>query len=221
MQADIFDPKPRLRGCFHAFAFLCTALSAILFFISSVWKRFNFGILIYLLSQLLQYGTSAFYHIPSWPPRIKKVLQYLDHMCIFILIGGTQTSILMNNIALNTSPTAVLLIKISWTIAVVGILKILLLKKLHNIFDLIIYIVQGAIGVPFCYIFFTSRFWDQFFVILGAFLYLTGGIIYGLERPDPLPHVFGFHEIFHIFTIMANMCFGVVISRKYIMSLFS
>ena len=38
---------------------------------------------------------------------------------------------------------------------------------------------------------------------LGGLLYTLGGIVYGLRRPNPLPRWFGFHEVFHAFTVVA------------------
>jgi hemolysin III len=38
---------------------------------------------------------------------------------------------------------------------------------------------------------------------LGGVFYSAGAVIYALKKPDPLPNVFGFHEIFHLF-IMAG-----------------
>jgi hemolysin III len=40
-------------------------------------------------------------------------------------------------------------------------------------------------------------------IILGGAFYSLGGLVYGLRRPNPLPHYFGFHEVFHSFTIAA------------------
>ena len=38
---------------------------------------------------------------------------------------------------------------------------------------------------------------------LGGLLYTVGGVVYGLRRPNPLPRWFGFHEVFHLFTVVA------------------
>ena len=51
-----------------------------------------------------------------------------------------------------------------------------------------------------------------FFLILGGGLaYTVGAVIYALKRPDPWPMVFGFHEVFHVFTIIgAGLHFGAI-----------
>ncbi|MBI4571292.1 MAG: hemolysin III family protein, partial [Chloroflexi bacterium] len=41
-------------------------------------------------------------------------------------------------------------------------------------------------------------------LVLGGALYTVGGIIYALQRPDPWPRVFGYHEIFHAFVVAGS-----------------
>ena len=45
----------------------------------------------------------------------------------------------------------------------------------------------------------------SFWLVTGGLLYTTGAVIYALKRPNPIPHVFGFHEIFHIFVMLGTM----------------
>lgn len=211
--------RPMFRGIVHGVAFVATVISTIVFTVTSVWKRFNGGILLYLLSQLLQYGVSSVYHIPNWSPRIKQLLRHIDHICIFVLISGTQTSVIVNSIGLQNR-IALFCIKLSWTISAIGIAKILIMNKLHNVFDLVIYCMHGSIIAPFYRILRSVDVLDRVLIYTGGLLYLLGGLVYGLEKPNPSPRIFGWHEVFHVFTIAANMCFAVIISRKYILSIF-
>ncbi len=48
-------------------------------------------------------------------------------------------------------------------------------------------------------------------LFLGGLLYTVGAIVYALKRPNPFPHVLGFHEVFHLFTIAAGAVFALVI----------
>ena len=38
---------------------------------------------------------------------------------------------------------------------------------------------------------------------LGGVLYTLGAVVYAARRPDPLPSVFGYHEVFHALVIVA------------------
>lgn len=211
--------KPKLRGYLHAYAFICTLIATLIFIFTSFWKKFDLGILIYLISQLLQFGVSACYHIVSWPPKIKKFFRHLDHICIFILISGTQTSVALNIEKVKKSPSSRIFILSSWLISILGIMKILIMRKLHNIFDLVVYIAHGAIIIPFYNLYKGFQFDEKLLCVLGGLFYILGGVIYGFEKPNPSPKMFGYHEIFHLFTIFANFCFGVMITKNYIMNL--
>jgi hemolysin III len=49
-------------------------------------------------------------------------------------------------------------------------------------------------------------------VAAGGALYTLGGVVYGFKRPNPWPRWFGFHEVFHTFTILAFVTHYVGIS---------
>jgi hemolysin III len=48
-------------------------------------------------------------------------------------------------------------------------------------------------------------------LLLGGVLYTLGAVIFAVRWPNPVPRVFGFHELFHLFTIAAAATFGVVV----------
>ena len=43
-------------------------------------------------------------------------------------------------------------------------------------------------------------------------MYTAGAIVYARRRPDPLPTVFGYHELFHALTMVAVGCQYVAIA---------
>ena len=49
-------------------------------------------------------------------------------------------------------------------------------------------------------------------LVAGGLLYTLGGVVYGLKRPNPSPTWFGFHEVFHAFTILAFIAHYVAVS---------
>jgi hemolysin III len=48
-------------------------------------------------------------------------------------------------------------------------------------------------------------------IAVGGLLYTYGAIVYGTRRPDPWPSVFGFHEVFHLCTVVAATCHMVAV----------
>jgi hemolysin III len=51
------------------------------------------------------------------------------------------------------------------------------------------------------------------FVLLmsGGLLYTAGAVVFAVRRPDPAPRVFGFHEVFHLCTVLAAVCHYVAV----------
>jgi hemolysin III len=43
-------------------------------------------------------------------------------------------------------------------------------------------------------------------LILGGLIYSIGFIVFVVEKPNPLPGVFGFHELWHCFVIFGALC---------------
>jgi hemolysin III len=48
-------------------------------------------------------------------------------------------------------------------------------------------------------------------VIVGGAVYTIGGVVYALKRPNPWPGTFGFHEVFHLCTLIAAICHYIAI----------
>lgn len=211
--------KPILRGRIHQIAFYLTIAKTFMYAVCSIHRKGNLGIMIYLLSQLILFGVSSTYHVTSWKDeKTKSLFQRLDHISIFLLISGTQTSVILNLVPIGMYTKYVLMM--TWTISLAGILKIILMKKLHMHFDLMVYILHGMSIVPFFRIIMNSiPIGDLSLFILGGAIYIIGGLIYGMERPNPYPQVFGYHEIFHVMTVLANWCFLVPLLKGYIYTL--
>ena len=46
----------------------------------------------------------------------------------------------------------------------------------------------------------------------GGVAYTAGAVVYARRRPDPVPAVFGYHELFHALTLLAIACQYVAIA---------
>ena len=47
----------------------------------------------------------------------------------------------------------------------------------------------------------------------GGILYTAGAAVLAARRPDPLPHVFGYHEVWHTMVVAASVLHYVLIWR--------
>ncbi|KAM0685641.1 hypothetical protein COBT_003145, partial [Conglomerata obtusa] len=201
--------KPLLRGRFHQFAFYTTIFLTCTYFALAIFSHlpFRLPILIYLISQLTSYGVSATYHLFNFKTtRTKRLFQQLDHASIFLLISGTQTCVITTFIPISIASN---LLIVSWTITLIGIFKVIFLN-VREVVDVIFYICHGVCIIPFVKkmaLYLGTVQW--IFIITGGVLYIIGGIVFGAEKPNPWPKVVGYHEIFHVLTIIANYCFMI------------
>ncbi|MGZ3708437.1 MAG: PAQR family membrane homeostasis protein TrhA, partial [Bdellovibrionota bacterium] len=117
------------------------------------------------------------------------------------LIAGTATPIAV--IALERSRGHLFLILI-WMAAGVGILKTLVWIQAPKWLTAVVAVGAGLLTLPFFpALGSTIGSHNSMLLLAGGILYLAGAVAYALKRPDPLPEVFGYHEIFHVLVIAA------------------
>lgn len=200
------EKKPLLRGQFHLFSFY--AFVAIGMAVLLKARTAHLAYLVYWVSLLSLYGTSASFHVINWKSKkAENLMQKLDHAAIFFLIAGTYTPVCMACLPFHESWVRFCLMT-AWVIAFAGMVKSLLWQNPPKLLNVSFYFICGLCILPnlprIVQIF---ELWKSILFICGGVLYLAGGLIYGLEYPDPYPDVFGYHEIFHVLTVLANICF--------------
>ena len=194
-------PKPRLRGVVHQWSFfvaLCAG-GVLLLLAPNALARLAAGIYAFGLCALL--GASALYHRGDWSARAGQWLQRLDHSMIFVLIAGTYTPIAL--LALDGVMARVVLVVV-WAGAAAGIAFSLLWIDAPTWLVAIVYVVLGWVLVLAFPAVFRAVGPVGFGLIAGGgLLYTVGAVIYARQRPDPVPAVFGYHEVFHVFVVAA------------------
>lgn len=192
--------KPRLRGVSHAVAFALTPIVAIVLTALAPSGRAMAVALTYSISLAALFGVSAFYHCFTWDPRTLLLFRRLDHATIFVFIAGTATPLAESL----EGSTRTLLLALAWGGAALGIARAVLWPRAPRIIQVGLYLVVGWVVVPFLGDLYRALGSDKLELIVGGgLLYSAGAVIYGRRWPDPIPHVFGFHEIFHLFTLAA------------------
>ncbi|MFT0761496.1 PAQR family membrane homeostasis protein TrhA [Scrofimicrobium sp. R131] len=196
--------KPRLRGWIHLVAAPLSTAASIVLLILAPTTATKWASAVYLASSLILFGVSAMYHLFYWTPPLQAFWRRLDHSNIFLLIAGTYTPI---TVALLEGTQRVVLLSIVWVGAALGILINLTWPSAPRWLSTLIYVVLGWTAI-----WFLPSFWTiggpaiVILIIVGGVLYTIGAVVYALKRPDPWPHWFGFHEIFHLFTVLAWAC---------------
>jgi hemolysin III len=197
--------KPLLRGWSHVLAFTVIAVLGIIMLVvagASASERVWLGI--YVAGTLTMFGVSASYHTLRWAPHGRSIMRRLDHSAIFLAIAGAYTPIMA--VALTGWQKAVVL-GAAWGGAVIGMtLEWLPLKVPRPLFTAIYVIVGWSAAIAFPQLYRSLGGVGFALMLGGGLLYTLGAVVYALKRPDPWPRVFGFHEIFHLFTIAGAGC---------------
>ena len=217
MADKMAELKPRLRGWLHAGSIPFVVAAGVVLITLAPSTGTKIGSAVFISSALLLLGVSAIYHRGTWQPGVWALLRRLDHSNIFILIAGTYTAFAM---LLLHGNARVWLLSGIWAGALLGVLFRVFWTGAPRWLYTPIYIGLGWFAVFFVPDFVEGA--DRLstpiaiatlvLVVAGGLLYTLGGVIYGLKKPNPKPEWFGFHEVFHTFTIMAFIAHYVAVS---------
>ncbi len=186
-----------LLACVGVVVLLATAASA-----GRADQIVAFGI--FGSSLIALYSTSALYHLLPLSPAGVARLRRLDHMMIFVLIAGTYTPFCL--LALDGAWRAGLL-GVIWGLALCGILLKLLWMGAPRGLSVALYLGMGWVAMIAAPALFQAvPPGGMAWVLGGGFIYSVGAIIYGLRRPNLVPGVFGFHELWHLFVVAGSAC---------------
>jgi hemolysin III len=165
---------------------------------------------VFAASVVTCFGASALYHRVTWSPRVRLWMRRVDHAGVYLLIAGTYTPVSL--LALTGAWRSVVL-----TIVWVGAAAAIVLKfawvnspkwlaaaiGIALGWVAVVVLPQLAEHLPLA---------GLILLIVGGLAYTAGAIIYARRRPDPLPAVFGYHELFHALTIVGVACQYVAIA---------
>jgi hemolysin III len=202
--------KPRLRGVLHEAAFAVSLVTGTALVCLADGGRARVAAAVYAVSVALLFGTSAAFHRGSWRGRSFAVMQRLDHSMIFVLIAGTYTPF---GLLLLEGAQRTAVLSIVWGGALLGIVLRTVLRRPARWLFVALYLALGWVAVGFL-----PDIWRAggthvlVLLIVGGVLYSVGAVVYALQRPDPSPRWFGFHEVFHAFTIAAFAVHYVAVS---------
>jgi len=202
--------KPRLRGVLHQAAFTVSLVTGTALVILAEGTRATVAATVYAVSVALLFGTSAAYHRGTWSPRGNAVMERLDHSMIFVLIAGTYTPF---SLLLLHGATRWVVFGLVWGGALAGILARNLLPRSGRWLFTGLYLALGwvAIGVLPALLR-NGGALVLTMLLVGGLFYSLGAVVYARQKPDPSPRWFGFHEVFHAFTLLAFVAHYIAVS---------
>ena len=196
-------PKPLLRGWIHAGTLPVAIALGVVLTVLAAGAALKWACVVCRAASSLLFGISALYHRGKWSPRAAALMRRLDHSNIFLLIAGTYTPM---TVAALEPPASTILLVVVWTGALLGIAFRLFWLSAPRWLYVVLYIVLGWTAVWFAGDLINVDPVAVGLVLAGGLAYTGGAVVYGLKRPDPVPGIYGFHEVFHTCTVVAFAC---------------
>jgi hemolysin III len=196
--------KPLLRGVSHSYAFVVALVAAAALVARARSAASLASSLVFGASLALLFGISALYHRVQWSVPARQRMRRLDHAAIFILIAGGYTPLFTLVPSSHGGHAALWVVGIG---AGLGVLKSLFWVRAPKWVTALLGVGLGwaVVGevldrVP------AVGAWAIGWLVASGVIYSLGALVYALRRPDPVPSVFGYHEVFHALVIVASVC---------------
>ncbi|HJQ85516.1 MAG TPA: hemolysin III family protein [Candidatus Binatia bacterium] len=202
--------RPRLRGVLHQYAFFASlpALPALLL-VSRTGRATAAGA-VYGCSLVALFGVSALFHRVTWSGPARRWMGRLDHAMINVLIAGTYTPL---GLLVLSGPVAATTLGLIWGGALASTLLHVLWIDAPKWLSTVMYLALGWSGIAAMPQLVSQVGWAPTALLaLGGALYSAGAAVYALRRPDPVPAVFGYHEMFHALVIAAAVTHYAVVA---------
>jgi hemolysin III len=197
----VTDLKPKLRGWLHAAISPLAFFSFLVLLVLADSVLVRAGAAVFMFSAVLLFGVSAVYHTGRWSDRARAIWKRFDHANIFILIAGSYTPFCL---LLLTPAHAAIMLSLVWGGALLGVIFRIFWVGAPRWLYVPLYLLLGWAAVLYVDEFFTKAPTDvMVLLVVGGGLYTIGALVYGFKWPNPSPKWFGFHEVFHTFTIAA------------------
>jgi hemolysin III len=191
--------KPKLRGVFHEVGFYVALGLAIPLSLTADGGRARISAIVFSTCLIACFGVSALYHRPNWSPKIRSRLARLDHAAVYLLIAGTYTPF---GLLVLSPDWAIPVLTIIWTGVIGAIILKLTWPTVSKRISAGIGIALGWVGVVAFSQLLKLPDIALVLVLVGGVAYTIGGIAYARQRPNPIPNVLGYHEVFHLLTLV-------------------
>ncbi|MHA1520994.1 MAG: PAQR family membrane homeostasis protein TrhA [Promethearchaeota archaeon] len=209
IQAEISKKEPRFIqlpeerfSCYsHMVGAIFTTIGTIILVIISAGDIGKILVsILYGLSITFLFFASTMYHAHKRGENEKTIWRKLDHIAIFVMIAGSYSPI---SFIYLTGGWRIGILIAQWSLVILGIVLKLIIINTPRWITIAIYLLQGWMAVLPLYLLFKEMPLSGFLLMaLGGISFTIGAIIYALKKPDPIPGVFGFHEIFHVLILI-------------------
>ena len=199
-----------LRGVFHQVGFSAALVVGTLLIVGADGARRHVAAAVFAGAVAGCFGVSALYHRITWTPGLRLWMRRVDHAGVYLLIAGTYTPIcllvLRGDWRLIVLPTV-------WACAAAAAIFKFVWVDAPKWLAAALGVMLGWAGVAILPQLATGLNPAAVALLgVGGLIYTAGAVVYARRRPDPVPAVFGFHEVFHAFVCAAAACQFVAIA---------
>ncbi|MFC4334312.1 PAQR family membrane homeostasis protein TrhA [Salininema proteolyticum] len=193
--------RPRYRGVLHLVALPLALAAGLALTALAPTVEARLATAVFTATSACLFGVSALYHRSHVSPAAALRLKRLDHANIYLAIAGTYTPVAA--LALSGTTRTVIL-AVVWAGAGAGVVFRVFWPGAPRALYTGLYIALGWTILPVLPALVDSAGTLPVALLLaGGVLYTLGAVVYARKSPDPVPDVFGFHEVFHAFTVAA------------------
>ncbi|MCI9888052.1 hemolysin III family protein [Micrococcales bacterium 31B] len=201
----LFSLKPTARGWIHTISCPVALALGLVLVIMAPTVNARIACAIFTMTAGLLFGISAIYHRGRFTPQATAILKRADHANIFLIIAGTFTPLAVITLPYDEARNMLLL---GWIGAIVGVAFRLLWLSAPRWLYVPAYVALGVAALVFTPDILQFRTGGVVMLLLaiGGAMYIIGAIIYGFKWPSPRAKHFGFHEYFHVCTVLGFGC---------------
>ena len=196
--------KPRLRGVSHQIAFFLAVPAAIAVTLTTPGGVARAAGAAFALSVAAMFGVSSTFHRGSWSPAVSHRLGRLDHAIIYALIAGTYAPIGL--LVLHPGWRAPVLASVWGCASLAAAVKLLWARPPPWLTPVVAVALGWTAVVVLPQIVERIGAAGALLLVAGGIAYTIGAVVYVRQRPNLRPAVFGYHELFHAFVIVAVAC---------------
>ena len=199
-----------LRGVLHEIGLGVALVVGTLLIVSADGGRASVGASVFAGSVAAMLAASTLYHRVRWRPRARLWMRRVDHAGIYLLIAGTYTAVGLLSLHGILQWTV---LSIVWAGALAATLAKFCWVHSPKWLSAVVGISLGWVGVAALpQLESTAGTAAVVLLLAGGLAYTAGALVYARRRPDPVPAVFGYHEVFHALTLVAIACQYVAIA---------
>jgi len=190
-----------VRGFLHGTAALASVVALVALIVRAEGAGMTTASVVYGVTLITMYSTSALYHSVPWQPTWKARLQILDHTGIYALVAGTFTPLMFGA---GQVVWTVLGLSGIWALAGMGLSRELVRGPLRRALLPLQFLAVGVTLVPLWVTLERIGTPAAVLTVVGGAAYLGGVVLFINERPRLAPRIFSHHEFFHVIVIIAS-----------------